>query len=63
MGINDAMALILWTRLFIEAQGYTVNDNVIYQDNQSTMLLANHEKRSSSRKTRHIEIRYFFITD
>jgi len=57
------MALILWTRLFIEAQGYTVNDNVVYQDNQKAILLENNGKRSSSKKTRHIEIRYFFITD
>ena len=63
VGVNDTMALILWTRLFIEAQGYTVNDNVVYQDNQSAILLENNGKRSSSKKTCHIEIRYFFITD
>ena len=63
IGVNDAMALIIWTRLFIEAQGYKVKDNVVYQDNQSAMLLENNGKRSSSKKTRHIEIRYFFVTD
>ena len=63
VGVNDAMGLILWTRKFIEAQGYTVNDNVVFQDNQSTMRLQNNGKRSSSKKTRHIDIRYYFITD
>ena len=63
VGVNDAMALILWTRLFIEAQGYSVTDNIVHQDNQSAILLENNGKRSSSKKTRHIEIRYFFITD
>jgi len=63
IGVNDAMALVIWTRLFIEAQGYKVKDNVVYQDNQSAMLLENNRKRSSSKKTRHIEIRYFFVTD
>ena len=63
VGVNDAMALILWTRLFIKSQGYDIKDNIVYQDNQSTILLANNGKKSSSKKTRHIEIRYFFITD
>ena len=63
VGVNDAMALVLWARLFVEAQGYHVKDNVIYQDNQSAILLENNGKRSSTKNTRHIEIRYFFITD
>lgn len=63
VGISDVMKLIIWTRLFIESQGYSVTDNVLYQDNQSTILLANNGKRSSTRNTKHINIRYFFITD
>jgi hypothetical protein len=35
----------------------------VHQDNQSAMLLENHGRMSSSRRTRHIEIRYFFVTD
>ena len=44
-------------------QGYDVHDNIIYQDNQSTMLLVNNVRHSSGKKTRHIEIQYYFITD
>ena len=47
----------------MEAQGYTVGDNVVFQDNQSAILLEKNGRRSSSKKTRHIEIRYYFITD
>ena len=36
---------------------------MILQDNNSTILLANNGRRSSGKKTRHINIRYFFITD
>jgi len=60
VGISDAMKLIIWTRLFIESQGYSVTDNVLYQD---TILLANNGKRSSTRNTKHINIRNFLITD
>ena len=61
--VNDAMLLILWMRLFLQAQGFNVKDNVVYQDNQSAILLENNGKRLSSKNTKHIDIRYFFITD
>jgi hypothetical protein len=63
VGVNDAMSMILWTRLFLEEQGYIVKDTKVYQDNMSSMLLENNGKRSSAKRTRHINIRYFFITD
>ena len=63
VGVDDMMPSILWSRYFLEAQGYKVNDNVIFQDNQSTMLLERNGKASSSKRTKHINVRYFFITD
>jgi hypothetical protein len=63
VGVDDAMGMVLWTRSFLEAQGYHVKDTKVYQDNQSAMLLENNGKRSSSKRTRHINIRYFFVTD
>jgi hypothetical protein len=63
VAVNDAMSKVLWTKLFLEAQGYQVSDNVVYQDNQSAILLENNGKLSSSKRTRHIEIRFFFVTD
>ena len=63
VGVNDAMSMILWVRMFLEAQGLEIIDNVIFQDNMSSMLLERNGKQSSGKKTRHIEIRYFFIKD
>jgi hypothetical protein len=63
IAVNDAMSKILWTRLFLQAQGYNMAETIIYQDNQSTMLLENNGKLSTGKKTKHIEIRFFFITD
>ena len=40
-----------------------IHNNVIYQDNQSAIRLENNGKRSSSKRTRHINISYYFITD
>ncbi|KAG7353002.1 reverse transcriptase RNA-dependent DNA polymerase [Nitzschia inconspicua] len=63
VGVNDAMSIILWTRHFLEAQGYTVRENVVYQDNESAMLLEKNGRRSSTKRTRHLDVRYFFVTD
>ena len=63
VGVDDMMPSIIWTRYFLKAQGYQVTDNVIFQDNKSTMLLERNGKQSSSKRTKHINVRYFFITD
>ena len=63
VGADDATTMILWTKLFMEAQGYEVKRNILYQDNKSTILLEQNGKRSSSKRTRAINIRYFFLTD
>ena len=63
VGLNDVMSLILWTRRFMEAQGYVIRDNVILQDNQSTMLLARSGQQSSGKATRNIDVRYYFVKD
>jgi hypothetical protein len=63
VGVDDAANMILWTRLFLQAQGLMIKKNVLYQDNKSTILLEKNGKRSSSKRTRAINIRYFFITD
>ena len=39
VGVNDAMGLVLWTCLFLETQGYQIEDKIVYQDNKSTILL------------------------
>jgi hypothetical protein len=44
VGVNDMLTLILWTRLFLEAQGINVEDNIIFQDNMSSILLEKNGK-------------------
>lgn len=63
VGVDDMMPSILWTRYFLKAQGYKVTDNIIFQDNKSTMLLERNSKALSSKCMKHINVRYFFITD
>ena len=63
VGADYFMPHICWTRYFMEAQGYCVDDNKLYQDNKSSILLETNRKASSGKRTKHINIRYFFITD
>ena len=60
---DDLMPAVCWTRYFLEAQGYGVTENIVFQDNQSAILLEKNGKASSSKRTKHINIRYFFVTD
>jgi hypothetical protein len=62
IGLSDASSQVIWTRDFLEHQGYKMEASVIYQDNQSTMALVKNG-RSNAKRTRHINIRFFFIKD
>jgi hypothetical protein len=63
VGADDFMPAICWTRYFMEAQGYGVKENVLFQDNKSSILLEKNGNASSSKHTKHINIRYVLITD
>jgi hypothetical protein len=63
VAVDDAATMILWTKLFLEAQGYDVEKNIVYQDNKSTILLETNGKKSSGKQTRAQNMRYFFVTD
>ena len=63
VGVDDILPQMIWSRYFLEAQQETVEDNICYQDNESSIKLEKNGKRSSSKRTRHIAIRYYFITD
>ena len=43
---DNAASMILWTKLFMEAQGYEVKKNILYQDNKSAILLKEIGKKS-----------------
>jgi hypothetical protein len=63
VGVDDLMSLIVWSRNFLKAQGCAVVDNILHQDNRSAILLEKNGKMSSGKRTKHIAICYFFVTD
>ena len=57
VGANDSVPQMLWTKYFLEAQGYGIDENIMYQDNLSVMLLEKNGKKSSTKNTKHINAR------
>ena len=63
VGVDDSMGCILWAHYFMQKQGYDMSASLLYQDNMSAMLLETNGKASSSKRTKHIKVKYFFVKD
>jgi hypothetical protein len=59
---DDVAGPILWTANFLKAQGYGFESKLL-QDNQSTIKLESNGRASAGKRSRHLNIRYFFIHD
>ena len=62
-GVNNILTQVIWAQYFLKEQGYDIHDNVIYQDKHSAIKLEKNRIQSSIKRKRHINIRYYFITD
>ena len=63
VGVDNVLTEVICTQYFLKEQGYIIHDNVVYQDNQSVSRLEKNGRRSNSKITSYINIRYYFITD
>jgi hypothetical protein len=63
VAVHDVMPQLLWTTHFLTEQGISVNESILYQDNTSSILLEKNGRSSSTKRTRHMNIRYFFVKD
>jgi hypothetical protein len=63
IAVSDMLPEVQCLCIFALVQGVPVNRNIIYQDNTLSILLEVSGKKSSGKRTRHINIRYFLITD
>ena len=63
VGVDDVLTQLIWTRYFLKEQGYEIYDNVIYQDNQIFIKLDKSCRQPSRKRTRNINIIYYFITE
>jgi hypothetical protein len=63
VGVHDVMPPLIWTAPFLDGQGVHVDELILYQDNTSSILLEKNGRSSSTKRTRHMNIRYFFVKD
>jgi hypothetical protein len=59
--IFDGMDYLVWMRNVLEFLGYKQGTTTIYQDNTSTITMAYMGRGGSGSRTRHIDIKYFYI--
>lgn len=63
VGASDYLPNTMWTKMFMEAQGHKISECFFEQDNESAIKLETNGHSSCGSKSRHINIRYFFIKD
>ena len=63
IGASDYLPHTLYVKLFMAAQGYPIDEAIFHQDNESAIKMEQNGKASCGQRSRHIDIRYFFITD
>ncbi|CAJ1948817.1 unnamed protein product [Cylindrotheca closterium] len=56
IGVDDAATQILWTKLFVEAQGYPGEENIPYLDNKSSILSEENGHDSAGKQSRALNI-------
>jgi hypothetical protein len=61
--MSDVMPQLIWISHFLDGQGFHVDESILYQDNTSAILLEKNGRSSSTKRTRHMNIRYFFLKD
>ena len=63
VSIADVLGMIMWCKYFMKTHGYTIKNNILYQDNKSTILLAKNRRILTGKNSKHTKNRFFFITD
>ena len=63
VSIAEVLRMIMWCKYFMEAQGYTIEKNILYQENKFTILLAKNRRISAGKNRKHIKNRFLLITD
>ena len=59
---DDAVRPMSWTKQFPEAQGHETN-STLHQDNKSAIQLEKNGRASAGKRSRHLNIGHFHITD
>ena len=59
VSIADVLGAMIWCKYFMAAQGYTIDNNVLCQDDRSTILLTKNGRMLAGKASRCIQNRCF----
>ena len=62
VAMSDGLEKVLWAREFLISQGYAIDPVVVYEDNSGVLAIAKNGRKPQHR-TRHLNVRYFFVID
>ena len=60
VAVGYTSVYILWKVLFIKWQGYKVDNNILYKDNNSAILREDNDERSAGNRNWSLNIHYVF---
>ena len=63
IGTSEYVPFNIWMVMFLEAQGYEIKKNIIFQNNHSTTRITKNRRDSCTWNSRHINIYHFFVKD
>jgi hypothetical protein len=63
IGNSEYLPINIWHDYFSEAQGNKIKSNTFYQDNEGAEKMAKNGQLSCGSKSRHINIKFFWISD
>ena len=61
VGVHDVLSDIMWTKYFLEEQGFDTSINVVYRDSRSALLLELIGRKSKGKRRNHMNNRFFLI--
>ena len=63
IALNDGLPEIIWAKQFMENLGYKQKMITVFEDNKSTIILANKTKGATLSRTKHIQVRFYYVRE
>jgi len=63
VGTSEYVPFSILMALYMEAQGYKLSKSILFQDNESAIKIVINGRDSCTGRSRHIDIRHFFVND
>ena len=59
VGVSEYLPYDIWIMMFLEAQGYPLKQNILFQDDQSSIKIEKNGRNACMVNSKHINVRYF----